>query len=336
MSNKPFNLLVLKPAIYCNFRCPECTLRRDLHDNIRRDKNTKILTIKDWYNFIKSLQSFEYTKIQISGGEPTLYPYIVELFRYINDFGFDSMINTNGSNLDRKLAKELVDVGLKGMNISIPSTNNKELIDLCKPIDKTLNYIDIISNAIHATKEFSNGKFVVWVNTHLQNNNYKAFKDIFYFCLEHDVDYIIVNSLESTFDNNIENLKITKDNLAEFIHLLAELKVINYIDRKQLQRYTNNHTIRDMVCDKAEKYRFIVLANGDLHACNVIEYSHEPHGVVGNIFDNSIEEIIKSQKYFDFLKVKSKSILPANSLLNAKPYILACAFAFPSLQFNLS
>ena len=50
-------------------------------------------------------------------------------------------------------------------------------------------------------------------------------------------------------------------------------------------------------CNRKENFS-IILANGDVHPCNIIEYTHDP--VVGNIFHDSFTNIWSGDKFKEF------------------------------------
>ncbi|GAH67552.1 unnamed protein product, partial [marine sediment metagenome] len=52
-------------------------------------------------------------------------------------------------------------------------------------------------------------------------------------------------------------------------------------------------------CQRPKEFT-ILLANGDVHPCNIVEYTHEP--VMGNLFENSLTEIWNSKKWNNFRK----------------------------------
>lgn len=310
MSNKA---LVIKPILACNFRCPECSLRRDLHSSIRTKKD-KILSLEDWFNFFKSLRtSFNhYDEITISGGEPFLYKDLITLCKLIDSLGYTITINTNASLIDETKVIELTSIpGVRMFNISIPSADNSEYIKLRNPFNQKIDYVARAFNAIDNLKKFSNGKVMIIVNIHLQTNNYKGFEALYNKCRDHNVNILIVNGLESTFDSSIENLKMSLQNIRSFIKDLLIMGVKTSPHQLKLLIDSAN-SIKEKPCTIPEEYRFIILANGDVHPCNVIEYSHE--AIIGNIFEESLDKIVEGDRYKNFLKTKSKycSYCPMN------------------------
>jgi predicted DNA-binding protein (MmcQ/YjbR family) len=63
--------------------------------------------------------------ISIAGGEPLLYPHIVELVAEIKRRGFKPIINSNGKSLTRELLKDLHKAGVFGFTFHIDSNQGR-------------------------------------------------------------------------------------------------------------------------------------------------------------------------------------------------------------------
>ena len=50
-------------------------------------------------------------------------------------------------------------------------------------------------------------------------------------------------------------------------------------------------------CQRPKEFT-ILLANGDVHPCNMVEYTHEP--VMGNLFESTLTKIWNNKKWNDF------------------------------------
>jgi radical SAM protein with 4Fe4S-binding SPASM domain len=81
----------------CNFRCPYCYVPRqpDLSQELTRSE------IKD---VILQAASLGARKIIILGGEPTIYPHLLEMIAFIRDHGLDVEMFTNGSGISADMA----------------------------------------------------------------------------------------------------------------------------------------------------------------------------------------------------------------------------------------
>jgi hypothetical protein len=132
----------------CNLACPGCyRQRREGHR-----------PVEDVYEDIKALQKITNCDfIKISGGEPLLYPHLVEVVRFICRSGMKAMVITNGLELDRRLAQELVEAGLRKFSFHIDSAqerpgwegkNEGELNDLRQ------HYADLMGGFENATCGF--------------------------------------------------------------------------------------------------------------------------------------------------------------------------------------
>lgn len=95
----------------CNFRCPYCRgLREDCMGTLSLDEAQNIVHL--WA--IDGLKS-----IRFSGGEPTVYPWLLELVTYTKGCGVENIaISTNGS-ADLEYYMELIEAGVNDMSISL-------------------------------------------------------------------------------------------------------------------------------------------------------------------------------------------------------------------------
>jgi hypothetical protein len=100
----------------CNMFCPGCYRQRV--EGHRR--------LEDVLEDIRACQ--ELTRcdcMKISGGEPLIYPYILDVVDFISKNGMKPLILTNGLGLDIKFARELEKAGLKRINFHIDKAQNR-------------------------------------------------------------------------------------------------------------------------------------------------------------------------------------------------------------------
>ena len=107
----------------CNFKCGYC-----LPNGYQVDKsdNRKFLHLDEIKRLAKCFSELGICKIRITGGEPTVRKDFFEIIKTLKtDSGIQKVvITTNGYHLDQK-AKQLVDSGLNGINISIDSLDRE-------------------------------------------------------------------------------------------------------------------------------------------------------------------------------------------------------------------
>lgn len=111
---------------YCNLMCQYCRTE----DDVVQVEQIGIRKIK---SIIDVLDALNFKKIRFTGGEPLLSENIIELVEYtnnkenINDIG----LTTNGVLL-KKYADELLDNGLKRVNISLDTLDAKKFYEITK------------------------------------------------------------------------------------------------------------------------------------------------------------------------------------------------------------
>lgn len=129
----------------CNLRCVYC-----MPDDVKFEKNhiNDDLSFDDYKFIIKALADIGITKVRFTGGEPLLYPKLLELVKYTYLVGIDDIsITTNGIGL-YEIASELRRNGLSTVNISINSlkeykfkeiTRYGQLTQVLKSINRCLS-----------------------------------------------------------------------------------------------------------------------------------------------------------------------------------------------------
>ncbi|MGL4382290.1 MAG: GTP 3',8-cyclase MoaA [Bacilli bacterium] len=148
----------------CNLRCAYC------QPNEEQDLET--IPFDELKILIKALANIGITKIRFTGGEPLLYPHIVEAIAFtksiesIKDIG----ITTNAILL-KKYVKQLAQAGLSRINISLDTLNSKTFKDLTK--------VDGLNEVLQGIDLALENNILVKTNTViLKEINYLEIKDI--------------------------------------------------------------------------------------------------------------------------------------------------------------
>lgn len=92
--------------------------------------------------YVDELKKIGVKNIVLIGGEPTIYPYFLELIDYININKMNVILATNGDKFsDYSFAKKAVDKGLNNVNISLKYTDvdNYRLLSDNSDINNIIN-----------------------------------------------------------------------------------------------------------------------------------------------------------------------------------------------------
>jgi cyclic pyranopterin phosphate synthase len=118
---RKFPYIRLSISDVCNFKCGYC-----LPDGYKIDRsdNRKFLNIEEIGRLAKALSELGVSKIRLTGGEPTVRKDFFEIIKIIkkNSGIKKTVMTTNGYRLD-KIANDIKNSGLDGINISIDSLN---------------------------------------------------------------------------------------------------------------------------------------------------------------------------------------------------------------------
>ena len=118
---RTFPYIRLSITDICNFKCGYC-----LPDGYKIDRsdNRKFLNIEEIGRLAKALSELGVSKIRLTGGEPTVRKDFFEIIKIIKENSGikKTVMTTNGYRLD-KIADDIKNSGLDGINISIDSLN---------------------------------------------------------------------------------------------------------------------------------------------------------------------------------------------------------------------
>ncbi|AKB52196.1 radical SAM domain protein [Methanosarcina barkeri str. Wiesmoor] len=106
----------------CNLKCVHC------YAQAKDIEFENELSTEEGKALIDDLASFGSPVILFSGGEPTMRKDLPELAAYAREKGMRAVISTNGTLIDREMAKKLKEVGLSYVGVSldgIRETNDK-------------------------------------------------------------------------------------------------------------------------------------------------------------------------------------------------------------------
>ena len=132
----------LEPTTDCNLRCEGC-----YRDPTGPGHKTLEQVRADLEVFKKLRKS---DCMSIAGGDPLVYPQIVELVKIIKDMGWKPIINTNGLALDNRLLWELKNAGVYGFTFHIDTSQKRPKVKAATETelnDLRLQYAKMLAEA---------------------------------------------------------------------------------------------------------------------------------------------------------------------------------------------
>ena len=132
----------IEPTTDCNLHCAGCY--RDPSGSGHKTLDEVQTDLEVFKKLRKS------DCISIAGGDPLVYPHIVDLVRMIDEMGWKPIINTNGLVLDDALLKDLKKAGVFGFTFHIDTSQKRPKINAeteSELNDLRLHYAQMLAKA---------------------------------------------------------------------------------------------------------------------------------------------------------------------------------------------
>ena len=240
-----------------------CNLKCSFCSEVKRKR--RFMTTEEFENILKKIKDYtDYIYLHIKG-EPLLHPNIIEFLRLADKYNLKVNLTTNGT-LFSKVAKELSECkSLHKINFSLHSENN---------ID---NYCEEIFKNVELLKD----KIIIYRLWTLKNNQLDS------------KSQEIVNKIRKYYNLPQE----TVDNIYTSNNI--KIKSTIYVDKDNEFSWPEVTTHKSNGYCYALKTQIGILVDGTVVPCCL-----DSNGVVnlGNIFKESLEEIINSEKYISLKK----------------------------------
>ncbi len=107
----------LEPTTRCNLRCEGC------YREANGPGHKTLEEVRADLEMFKKLRKSD--SMSIAGGDPLVYPHIVELVRMVKEMGWKPVLNTNGLALKEPLLRELKKAGVFGFTFHIDTSQNR-------------------------------------------------------------------------------------------------------------------------------------------------------------------------------------------------------------------
>lgn len=131
----------------CNLRCAYCW---------QQEKSGSLLTFEIVAELIDTICSLNVPKLNLTGGEPTIWPDFEELLAHAKGAGISSiLLCTNGYRLrDLEFAERIVSLGVTAINVSV-DTLDADKFEMLRGY-KFCEFEKVISNCVFLKKRYPN------------------------------------------------------------------------------------------------------------------------------------------------------------------------------------
>lgn len=201
----------------CNNNCSWCYARNSL-------QSKTIMDLDNAQKLVDNLKKRNIKRIILIGGEPTIYPYFIDLIKYIRKENIRVSIATNGRKFsDISFASKVLDAGINGIDISLKAITEenykrdtgsyglKEMLDGYNNLKK-LNFKPSMSYVI-------------------VDDNHNKFDDLVSFLLENNITDCSIQFVKPVLElDKTEKLLDLRDmgNFVEYIYNKLSYTNINY------------------------------------------------------------------------------------------------------------
>jgi len=127
----------------CNFRCPYCHNPELVDPKLFQEPFDE----EDIFRFLE-IRKGKLDAVEITGGEPTLQPDLIEFMKKIKSMGFLIKLDTNGTNpevVEKIIKNKLVDYIAMDIKAPLEKYNNIVQTDVC--VEKIIESITLILNS---------------------------------------------------------------------------------------------------------------------------------------------------------------------------------------------
>lgn len=335
LQNCSLTQFVLKPTVYCYHRCPYCDLRQDYYQEL-------LVSVKKINNLIRNNGSARTHKpghipldlslrlideaaalgmksLQLSGGDPLLYPHLVDLIRAgVRHPGVFVFMNSVGAGITLKRAEEIIEAGLGAWNFSVDSLDNAtydKLRGMRGALREVLKGIEIVRKAAR-----NHPKFCINYMTVITRDNFRHIPTLIEHCLENGISAVYLMNVYG--DMNRKAL-LTKLEIEEFRQEVvpAILTILKDKNTPNIVQTNAATVMRSFFSDdnsdsnyargiywpsldaarracNAPNYYALIEPDGRVLPCCLIEISHE--GEVGSVVNDSLEDVWIGSAYCEF------------------------------------
>lgn len=306
-------LYVKVKLIYgCNLKCEMCK-----HWHGAREAP---LSMERFQELVSELAELGCRKLHFSGGEPLLRPRVPELTEHAAGLGLRVNLTTNGTLVDKEMAKRLIVAGLRAVNVSLDSPERS----IHDQVRGERGAWKLTTRAVEHFRRYARkGKLEIRLNTVVSRHNYDSLAALPDLAHSLGVDGLTLIPVD---DHCGEHLALRKADLArynaEIGPRIAERAVALGLMRRAAEAFPFGHTRAELNRARHGRYALgyyerhpcfapwthsLIDFNGSVYICCMTREQIPP---LGNVRTASFREVWEGPGYAQIRKMMHPPALP--------------------------
>lgn len=263
----------------CNFRCPYCYMETS--------SNPREMTVAEGQDVLLQAKALGARKIVILGGEPMIYPEIMQQIRFIRAQDMAVEVFTNGTNITAERAQALADLDVKVV-LKMNSMDREKQNTFCGREDA----YDIIQAAFTHLKDagYGGGGKSMAVSSVICRENIDELESLWCWLREQDIDPYLEMITPQGQALNSEWVYADVERIETLFERLAE------IDKSRFDRHWTPQPPLVGDCCLRHQFSCCVNAFGDVLPCVGITIT------TGNIRQEKLAHIIETSEVMQDLR----------------------------------
>jgi radical SAM protein with 4Fe4S-binding SPASM domain len=300
-------LILVRVSKSCNAKCKMCDFWKEPYSGHSIEKFSEL---------VKSAKILGTKRIRLTGGEPTIWPHFFEALDLIKTEGLESAFITNGLALNKKRCEKIINASVKQITFSINSStpkNHDYLIGVKGAWKKNFNALKNISK-MRKTRDSPK----ITINFLLTNKNYLDLEkliDLSKGTLFEEINIIPVRKI-TELQLSPQNIKEYNESAKRILKKLKKLgitlttespfvlgKQVKHVNDSSQGLYSSDfyENTQCLAC----RYLLFIDSEGNVFPCNNTPYERNKF-ILGNINEQSLEEIWKSSRTKEVRKIAGK------------------------------
>jgi MoaA/NifB/PqqE/SkfB family radical SAM enzyme len=350
---------VLKPTVYCYHRCPYCDLRQDYYREMVSDRkkllplvtgdgsrrpNPGHMPLDLALRTIDEAAALGMEELQLSGGDPLLYPHLIEVIRAARKHpGVFVLMNSVGTGVTTGKARQIIEAGLGAWNFSV-DTLDPALYQRLRGVRGALPTImKAIATVRQAGADFPGFRFNYM--TVITRHNFRGLPELLAHCVDTGVASVyLMNVYGDTTGQSLltepeirefrdqtvpQMLGVLRDkNTAPIVQANAAEVLASFFSPETPDSsyargiyWPDKDTVRE-AC-RVPGYYSLIEPDGRVLPCCLVEIAHQ--GEVGNVTGTPLAEIWAGEEFERFRRDRisfcQQCSSPRNRTLGLVPHM---------------